>query len=272
MRIRRFLPIAALVAAIAFSGSAAYVGSARAQVVEERPDLLAPFKKQGTPGTFVLVDIAAGRRVVVDRDRAETPFVPASTFKIANSLIALETGAVRDAQQVLPYGGEPQPIKAWEKDMALGEAIRVSNVPVFQEIARRIGPARMQAGLDTLGYGNRRIGDVIDRFWLDGPLEISAVEQAEFVARLAQGRLPFSARSQAMVRDLLRMEEKGDAVLYGKTGWQGGRKPGLGWLVGWVERAGKAQSFALNIDMPNPGDEKKRLLLSKALLSALGAY
>jgi len=266
------LPVAALVAAIAFSGLAPFVGSAGAQVVEERPDLLAQFKKQGTPGSFVLLDIAGEKMVVVDRDRAETPFVPASTFKIANSLIALETGAVRDAQEVIPYGGEPQPIKAWEKDMALGEAIRVSNVAVFQEIARRIGPARMQAGIDQLGYGNKRIGDVIDRFWLDGPLEISAIEQAEFVGRLALRRLPVSARSQDIVRDVLRLEQKGDAVLYGKTGWYAGQKPAIGWLVGWVERAGKVQSFALNIDMPKTGDEKKRVLLSKTLLSALGAY
>ncbi len=210
--------------------------------------------------------------VVVDRDRAETPYVPASTFKIANSLIALETGAVRDQNEIVPYGGEPQPIKAWEKDMALGEAIRVSNVAVFQEIARRIGPARMQAGIDKLGYGNRRIGDVIDRFWLDGPLEISAVEQAAFVGKLALRRLPFSARSQEIVRDLLRLEQHGDAVLYGKTGWYAGQKPAIGWLVGWVERAGRVQSFALNIDMPKASDEKKRLPLGKALLSALGAY
>lgn len=266
MKLRSLPPIAALVAAIAFSGLAG------AQAVEERPDLLALFKKQGTPGAFVLLDIQGERMVVVDRDRAETPYVPASTFKIPNSLIALETGALRDQHEIIPWGGEPQRRKEWEKDMALGEAIRVSNLPAFQEIARRIGPARMQAGVDKLGYGNRRIGDVVDRFWIDGPLEISAVEQAEFVAKLALRRLPISARSQEIVRDALRLEQQGDAVLYGKTGWHNGQKPWIGWLVGWVERAGKVQSFALNIDMAKQGDEKKRLPLGKALLSALGAY
>lgn len=266
MIVRSILPVAALVAAIALSGPLA------AQVVEERPDLLTQFKKQGTPGAFVLLDIQAERMAVVDRDRADQPYVPASTFKIANSLIALETGTLRDQNEVIPWGGEPQRRKEWEKDMALGEAIRVSNLPAFQEIARRIGPARMQAGVDRLGYGNKRIGDVVDRFWLDGPLEISAVEQAMFVGKLALRRLPVSARSQEILRDLLRLEERGDAVLYGKTGWHAGQKPAIGWLVGWVERAGRVQSFALNIDMPKQGDEKKRLPLGKALLSALGAY
>jgi len=263
---RTLVSIAALLAAIVVSGPGA------AQNVEERPDLLVHFTKQGTTGSFVLLDIAAERMVVADRDRAETPYVPASTFEIANGLFALETGAVRDAAEIVPYGGLPQPLRAWEKDMALGEAIRASNVAVFQEIARRIGVEQMQAGVDMFGYGNRRIGDVIDRFWLDGPLEISAVEQAEFLAKLAQRRLPVAARSQEILRDLLRIEQRGDATLYAKTGWYAGRKPAIGWLVGWTERAGTAKSFALNMDMPNPGDEKKRLLIGKALLSALGAY
>lgn len=266
MTVQKVLSVAALVAAIAFSGSLA------AQVVEERPDLLAQFKKQGTPGAFVLLDVQGERMVVVDRDRAETPYVPASTFKIPNSLIALETGALRDQHEVIPWSGEPLRRKEWEKDMTLGEAIRVSNLPAFQEIARRIGPARMQAGVDQLGYGNRKIGDVVDRFWVDGPLEISPIEQAIFVGKLALRRLPVSARSQEIVRDVLRLEQKGDAVLYGKTGWYAAEKPWIGWLVGWVERGGKVQSFALNIDMAKIGDEKKRLPLGKALLSALGAY
>lgn len=258
--------IAALLAAILLSGPAL------AQSIDDRADLSALFKKQGTPGTFVLFDIAAERIAVVDRDRAEQRFVPASTFKIANSLIALETGVVKDETEVIPYGGQPQPVKAWEKDMDLREAVRVSNVAVFQELARRIGVERMQEGIDRLRYGNGQLGDVVDRFWLDGPLEISAMEQARFTAALAEKRLAVSARSQEIVRGLLKLEQHGDAVLYGKTGWYVGQKPDIGWLVGWVERGGRATAYALNIDMPRKGDEAKRLPLAKALLSALGAY
>lgn len=264
----RFLS-AALLLAFVVPGAAP---PARAQSVVERPDLQPLFAKHGTPGTFVLLDIAGERLTVVDRDRAERRYVPASTFKIANGLIALETGVVAGPDEVIPYGGEPQNVKAWEQDMALGEAISVSNVAVFQEIARRVGVERMQAMIDRLNYGNRRLGDVIDRFWLDGPLEICATEQAQFLAALAQRRLDLSARSQETMRDLLKLEQRGDATLYGKTGWYAGAKPDIGWLVGWVERGGTVRSFALNIDVTKPGDEKKRLPLGKALLSALGAY
>lgn len=237
----------------------------------ERPDLQAVFAAQRTPGTFVLYDVSAARMTVVDRERAARPFVPASTFKIANSLIALETGAVKDEREVLPYGGKPQPFPQWERDMDMRDAIRVSNVPVYQEIARRVGRERMQAHLDRLGYGNRRMGTVIDRFWLDGPLEISALEQARFVARLAQGTLPLSERSQRTVRAMLRTEEKDGAALFAKTGWASGPAPPMiGWWVGWVEREGRVYAFALNIDMASADDTPKRLAIGRSLLAELG--
>lgn len=259
----RLVALAALLAVTAIRLD----GAAPSRV--ERPDLASVFAAHGTPGTFVLYDAADGRLTVVDRKRAERRYVPASTFKIPNSLIALETGAVKDEREVIPYGGKPQPFESWERDMDLRDAIRASNVPVYQEVARRIGHARMKAHVDRLAYGNRDIGAVVDRFWLDGPLAISAVEQARFVARLAQGTLPLSARSQEVVRGILRQE--GEPNLYAKTGWARGVAPvDVGWWVGWVERDGKVYAFALNIDMASPDDTPKRIAIGRALLSRLG--
>ena len=247
-------------------------GEAEAQGYEERPDLGRVFDAAGVNGTFVLLNVQTDETIIVYPGRALRRYVPASTFKIANSLIALETGAVADADEVLPYGGEPQPFPAWEKDMGLREAIRASNVPVYQEVARRVGIERMRAMLERLGYGNADPGDVVDRFWLDGPLEISAVEQARFVAALATNGLPLSDRSQALVREILLMEEIGGAKLYGKTGWAfDEKKPGIGWLVGWVERDGRIFSFALNMDMTKIEQAGLRIELAKKLLGTLGA-
>jgi beta-lactamase class D len=248
----------------------AAIGSARAETIVERPDLDALFAEQGTPGTFVLLDVAADRMTVVNRARAEKRTVPASTFKIANSLIALETGAVKDEHEIIPYGGKPQMIKDWERDMGMRDAIRISNVPVYQEVARRIGRDRMQAMLDRLDYGNHTIGTVVDRFWLDGPLEISPVEQARFLAKLAKRELPLSARTQAVVRDIIRLDDTNGAILYGKTGWAGSTTPNVGWLVGWVERGEKVHSFALNIDMATAQDAPKRMTIVRGMLSKLG--
>ncbi|ABS64623.1 Beta-lactamase [Parvibaculum lavamentivorans DS-1] len=236
----------------------------------ERTDLETLFEAEGVNGTFVLFDVEKDELTAVDAERAERRFPPASTFKIANSLIALETGAVADVDEVLPYGGKPQPFKQWERDMSLRKAIAVSNVPVYQEVARRIGLERMKEMLSKLDYGNRDPGTVVDRFWLDGPLEISANEQARFVTALATNTLPLSNRSQEMVREILLMEEIGGAKLYGKTGWLfHDDEVDIGWFVGWVEREGKIYSFALNIDMDDKEQVGLRVPLAKKLLREL---
>jgi beta-lactamase class D len=258
--------MAILLTCVVFAGAAV-----RAESIVERPDLDSFFTEQGTPGTFVALDVAADRITVVNRARAERRYIPASTFKIPNSLIALETGAVKDEHEVIPYGGKKQPIKEWEQDMGLRDAIRISNVPVYQEVARRIGLERMRSMVERLDYGNRQIGEVIDQFWLEGPLQISAVEQVRFLARLARQQLPVSARSQDIVRDILRLEERDGAVLYGKTGWAISLKPNLGWWVGWVERRGAVHTFALNIDMASGQDAPKRIAIGRSLLGRLGA-
>lgn len=237
---------------------------------QDSPALAGLFAEAGVRGTFVLYDVAAERFTGHQRERAETRFVPASTFKVANSLIALSTGAVKSVDEILPYDGKPQPFKTWEKEMGLREAIKVSNVPVYQEVARRIGLARMRAGVTALGYGNRDIGATVDTFWLSGPLKISALEQTRFLARLARGELPLAGDIQASVRDILLLEHGEGWALYGKTGWLMAEQPNLGWWVGWVKKGDKYFSFALNIDMPQKSDAAKRLELGKASLKALG--
>lgn len=239
----------------------------QAAFTDERPDLAYLFG--GTPGCFVLYDVGADRLLLVNPERARRRYIPASTFKIANSLIALETGALRDTDEVIPYGGQPQPFMAWEKDMPMREAFLASNVPVYREIARRIGQPRMQAMLERLDYGNHEAGAVVDRFWLDGPLRISAVEQARFLAKLAQGRLPLSERSQILVRNIARIEPRDGDTLYGKTGWVFGTQPQLGWWVGWIEREGRIYSFALNIDLQGEQDIGKRRQIGEAILRKL---
>lgn len=234
------------------------------------------FREAGVSGTFVLHDVAADRYTVHDRARADTRYVPASTFKIPNSLIGLASGAVASVDDVLPYGGKPQPFPFWEKDMGLRDAIKVSNVPVYQELARRIGMERMRDGLRRLGYGNMDAGAVVDTFWLTGPLAISAVEQTAFLGKLAQDRLPFPPDAMASVREIALLDSGDGYRLYGKTGWSGvhetadGKRVAIGWWVGWVERGGKLYTFALNIDILGEEAGAKRVPLGKASLKALG--
>lgn len=241
-----------------------------AQATEWRdsPAITQLFKKEGVTGTFVVHDVALDTDTGHNRQRAAKRFIPASTFKLANSLIALSTGAVASVDEIVPYDGKPVYRAEWAKDMDLREAIKVSNVPVYQTLARRIGMERMRGALVRMNYGNMDTGKVVDRFWLDGPLEISAIEQTVFLARLAQGQLPFENVHMEAVRAIARQD--GPAELYAKTGL--GKRPGqpdIGWWVGWVRKDGKLYTFALNIDIPE-GAPDQRVALARAALQSLG--
>ncbi|MDX9688818.1 class D beta-lactamase [Halopseudomonas formosensis] len=230
------------------------------------------FEEAGVEGTFVVYDVSAGRLVGHDRVRAHTRFTPASTFKIPNTLIGLSVGAVGNVDEVLPYGGAPQPFKAWEKDMSLRDAISASNAAIYQELARRIGPERMRDHVARIGYGSAEIGATVDDFWLTGPLKISAVEQTQFLAKLAENTLPFSKETQKSVSEIIRLEQRDSLTLYGKTGWENAPGPGTGWWVGWVKKGSHVYPFALNIDIRQASDASKRVELGKASLQALGLF
>lgn len=245
-------------------------GCATSPRFEPREDLQAVFHDFGVKhGTFAFYDVQENRMEIVNANRARQPFPPASTYKVPHSVIALETKVVRDEHEVIPYGGQPQPFNFWEQDLPMTEAIRLSSVPVYQNIARRIGHERMQLWLGKLDYGNRETGQKIDRFWLDGPLEISAVEQVRFLARLAQGTLPASQDVQASVRRMIRQDDWSNMELYGKTGWAMDMQPQIGWWVGWVIREGRIYTFALNIDINDKRDADKRLPIAKVLITRL---
>jgi beta-lactamase class D OXA-50 len=237
---------------------------------KEVPELVAIFQRQGLDGTFALLDGETDTLFVANRARAEQRFIPASTFKIANSLIGLDAGAVRDVEEVLPYGGKPQRIEAWEHDMNLRDAIKVSNVPVYQELARRIGLERMRTGVKKLGYGNMEIGSVIDQFWLKGPLTISAVEQTDFLHRLVEGKLPIKEDAVRAVKEITLLEKTDSYELHAKTGWLSYDKQQVGWWVGWVIREGQTYPFALNFDMTKDADAEKRVPIGRECLQVLG--
>lgn len=159
---------------------------------KEAPAVAALFQRAGVTGTFVLLEEGTGVLHGFNPGRAAQRFTPASTFKIPNTLIGLSLGAVKSVDERIPYTGAPNPwIREWLEPMGLRGAIRVSNVPIYQELARRIGLAPMGEALRRLNYGNEKIGPDVTTFWLRGPLAISAIEQTRFLSRLAHQRCPF---------------------------------------------------------------------------------
>jgi beta-lactamase class D OXA-50 len=250
----------------------AWTGLAAASEWQEHEGMAAIFSDAGVRGTFVLYDVAAERYIGHDRARAEAAIVPASTFKIPNTLIGLSTGAVENLDEVLPYGGEPQPFEAWEHDLSLRDAFPVSSVPIYQALARRIGIDAMLEALARLDYGNAEVAESVDDFWLVGPLRISAMQQVRFLARLAQGALDFNPDHQAAVRQLAHVDTVDGHHLHAKTGWASTYDPDIGWWVGWVEHDDRLHAFALHIDIRQTSDLERRARIGRACLAAAGVF
>jgi beta-lactamase class D len=258
-------------AAIAPSRAFATVAPQRSEISD---DLAKRFADEGTVGTFVGYKIDDYLIIASDTDRSGQAFLPASTFKIPNSLIALETGVVGDPDKdIFKWDGVKRSIEAWNQDHTLRSAIAASAVPVYQEIARRIGAERMQTYVDLFEYGNRNIGGGIDQFWLTGDLRIDPIQQIDFVDRLRRGALPVSKRSQDLVRDILPVTKAGDATIRAKSGLLGAElgKPSLGWLVGWAEKGSAQTVFALNLDIREPRHIADRMKLAQQCLTDIGA-
>jgi beta-lactamase class D len=241
---------------------------------EIREDLAKRFTEAGTAGTFVGYKIDDYLVIASDGNRSGEAKLPASTFKIPNSVIALETGVVGDPDKdIFKWDGVTRIIEGWNRDHTLRSAIAASAVPVYQEIARRIGAERMQKYLDLFEYGNRDIGGGIDQFWLTGDLRIDPIQQVDFVDRLRRGTLPVSKRSQELVRDILPVIKAGDSIICAKSGLLGAEvgKPTLGWLVGWAEKGSASTVFALNLDVREPRHVADRMALTQACLTDIGA-
>ena len=235
-----------------------------------RADWAQQLADSGLVGTFVLWEPDSARLQASDTARANKGFLPASTFKVFNSLVALQTGAVANEQEVLPWDGVKRGSPDWNEDQNMTQAIARSTVWWYQEVARRAGADRMQHWLDTVGYGNRNMADSIHLFWLQGGLHITPLEQIRFMEALYNKELPFDLAHQRTVKRILPGDSTAQWKLQGKTGWAIRESDEYGWYVGWVERNGRTAFFATNIDMKTMDDVRKRYTITYALLQREG--
>ena len=240
------------------------------------------FDDNKVAGCFGLWDNAQNQFTIYNLQRfRDSAYTPASTFKIFNSLAALSTGRIFSDTVVVPWdkkvrifpGGDTA--KAWNKDMNMREAFEVSNVGFYQEMARRIGKDTMQHLLDSVKYGNHKIGGAVDTFWLDNSLKITADEELGFVKRLFFKQLPFQNREQEIVKDLMIREKTDKYTLAYKTGW-GTKENGnqLGWIVGWIEENMHVYFFSMNVESPDKNIDMitVRLNILKGILKQQGFF
>ncbi|MCU4164545.1 penicillin-binding transpeptidase domain-containing protein [Carboxylicivirga caseinilyticus] len=239
---------------------------------------------KGTKGCFVISKFDNSEHYYFNKDQAQERFSPCSTFKIPNSLIALQTGVASGIDYVIEWDSirnpheawmnEKEPFKYWCQNHTMKSAFKYSVVWYYQEIARKIGEIRMQQAIISLDYGNKDISSALDRFWLCGSLEISAIEQTQFLRKLYNEKLvDFSKENIQKVKAIMLYEEGDDYKLFGKTG--GGNCSAdkvIGWYVGFVETQKGPYVFAMNMlaDDFKQFDNNRRIETVKEILKILG--
>lgn len=232
------------------------------------------FQELEVEGSILIYDLKHDRIYQHNPMRNATAFLPASSFKILNSLIAIETEIIADENVPIKWDGVARKIPAWNRDLNMREAIKLSAYWVYQELARRIGYYQMQKFVSQVGYGNQQIGrEDIDKFWLQGELRITAQQQIQFLRRFYSNDLPFSERSLSIVKDILIVEKTSDYTLRAKSGWvgfEGEVTPQIGWYVGYLEKAGNVYFFATNIEIRNPKDALARMVITRNCLKDIG--
>lgn len=240
------------------------------------------FDENKVTGCFALMNNATGKFTVYNLGRyRDSAYLPASTFKIVNSLIGLQTGKIVNDSMVIKWDGVKRWNEDWNKDLTMYDAFRVSSVAYYQEVARRIGKDTMQFWLDSLRYGARsdtdrfKIRTPVDSFWLDNSLKITPDQQLGLVKQLYFNQLPFYKTYQEMVKRAMQWESTTQYRLGYKTGW-GFRENGnsIGWVVGWIEENDHPYFFVLNIETPDRNLDihavRKKML--RDILTQLGFY
>jgi len=201
-------------------------------------------------GSFVLYDQKNDAYITYNPEQLNRMFTPASTFKICNSLIALETGVIADENAVLKWDSVPKSNPEWNCDQDMKYAIRKSTVWFYQELARRVGAKRMKSWLDTLQYGNADTAGGVDKFWLSGNLRINPEQQINFLRGLHDEALPISKRSMDIVKKIMIVEDTLGYVMRAKSGWGFQDKTEIGWYVGYLETNDNVYYFVNCIQAP----------------------
>ncbi|MFA6571868.1 MAG: penicillin-binding transpeptidase domain-containing protein, partial [Bacteroidota bacterium] len=188
------------------------------------------------------------------------------------ALVGLETGVLRDENQIIKWDREDRYVSDWNQDLTLKDAVKYSAVWYMKEVARVVGGEKVKYYIDKVNYGNRDTCGGMEDFWLSGKMRISQEQQINFLRSLYLEKLPFSKRSIQIVKKIILVDDSSDYKIHAKTGWGETGKLNIGWYVGWIEKSGQVYFFATNIETVKPDNDsfpKSRIAITKSILRDL---
>jgi beta-lactamase class D len=228
------------------------------------------FRNAGLDGTIVIESVSTGQRFVHNDLRSRQTYSAASTFKILNTMIALEEGAISGTSTIFHWDGTQYEIADWNRDQTLESAFKGSCVWCYQQLARRIGSLKYLSYIQQLNYGQLRQPFNQTEFWLDGSLTISAEQQVVFLRQIVERKLSFKVSSYDTLKKIMFSDETAQYRLHAKTGWATQITAPVGWYVGFVETHNDTWLFALNLVTRDTKDLPLRIQIAKDALKVKG--
>jgi Beta-lactamase class D len=217
-----------------------------------RSDFQQYFDQCQVSGAIAVYDNKRGTWILSDTTNTQSLALPASTFKIINMLIALETKTIKDEHSIVQWPGSTDTVKYGYrpniyKNITVKEAFEVSAGWAFIEIAKKIDRSVYRKYLEACDYGNVDLSESGSDFWNFGSMGISPINQVEFLKKLYVGDLPFAKRNMDIVKRVMVSEKNDDYIIRSKTGWTMANQINTGWWVGYVEQRGGAYFFATRL-------------------------
>ncbi|MEO9870699.1 penicillin-binding transpeptidase domain-containing protein [Ekhidna sp.] len=210
------------------------------------------FEDCGIEGSITIYDYNLHKWTTSDMDDSQVPTLPASTFKIVNTLIALETKVVKDENEIIPWIDNYDTLKYGHRphiyhSMSMKEAFELSAGWAYVELAKKIGKDRYKNILTQIGYGNVDLSIEDPDFWNFGEFAISPANQINVLVKIYEETLPFSKRSYKTLKAIMVTEVTDDYVIRAKTGWTRANGKDTGWWVGYIEKADNVYFFATRL-------------------------
>ncbi len=243
-------------------------------------DLAKPFKDCNINGSTIIYDYRNQNWYISDTTDAQKETLPASTFKIINLLIALQTGAVKDENAIVKWPGKTDTTlygyrPEIYRDMTVKEAFEVSAGWVFIELAKKIGKEKYLHYLKKCGYGNLNVTEQGTDFWNFGAFAISPKNQVDFLVNVYNNEVPFSKRNIDILKKVMITESTDAYTIRSKTGWTRWGGNDTGWWVGYVTNKNNVYFFATRIikrrSDVNPDFGNCRKNITKTILKQLKA-
>jgi len=220
----------------------------------------------------VVADAKTGQPLL-QQGQCNERYTPASTFKIALSVMGYDAGFLKDEHNPTlniragdpDWGGDN-----WRQPTDAVRWLKYSVVWYSQRITHALGEPRLRQYATAFGYGNADFsGDPgknngLQRSWISSSLKISPLEQIAFLSKLVNRQLPVSQHAFDMTFKVVEQTALPSGwTVHGKTGMAYPRQANgefdethpYGWFVGWADKGAQRVVFARLIqdDKKEPG-------------------